>query len=263
MELTVSIVNWNVKEYLRQCLESIFKYSHGIELEIIVVDNASSDGSVDMLREEFPQVKIIENTENLGYGCGHNQVIPIAKGKYILFLNPDTEMLPHTLRRVIKFMDMHPAAGACECREVLSKDKEAVREEMDLSKFTRLLWSFSKFVYRIFPNALTAHLYADFIVKAVKSSYNRYKFSEKPFIESGFLLVRKLALEHTGGFNPKFFYGDEGMELTYRIKKRGWKLYVVQNAKIIHYYGRSVKQMNEAELEEFERNWERRKNFVY
>jgi ABC-type bacteriocin/lantibiotic exporter with double-glycine peptidase domain len=264
MDLTISIVNWNVKDYLEKCLDSIFRYSSGINLEVIVVDNASQDGSTDMVKQKFPQVFLIKNTTNVGYGCAHNQSIAIAKGRYILFLNPDTEVLPDTLPKIVKFMDRHPEAGASRCRELIKKEN-ITGEAVVLTKSRLLLRLFFRLIHKIFPhNRLIASYYANFISKSIMLS--RSIFVKKPLLEGGFLLVRKDALKRVGGFDPKFFLGQEGADLTKRMRRRGWKLYYTPAIKIIHYGLKSINQLSHSELDEMRGNWKKPwqfKKYIY
>ncbi|MFO8165967.1 MAG: glycosyltransferase family 2 protein [Desulfatiglandales bacterium] len=111
MELSVIIVNYNVKHFLEQCLHSVQKASKNLNVEIFVVDNNSVDGSTQLVREKFPEVQLIENKQNVGFSKANNQAIRQAKGKYILLLNPDTVVEEDTFRKIISFMDEHPDAG--------------------------------------------------------------------------------------------------------------------------------------------------------
>ncbi len=151
MELSIIIVNFNTKDITRACLDSIRKYSEGSVWEIIVVDNGSTDGSVAMIRKEFPNVKIVENKANLGFAKGNNQARKIAKGKYVLFLNTDTIVYPNTLRETVDYLENHKEIGALTCKVVLANG--------ELDKDTRRAFptpwvSFSHLVLpldRIFP----------------------------------------------------------------------------------------------------------------
>ena len=116
--LSICIVNWNTRELLRACLQSIYRYPPNAPFEVIVVDNASSDGSAAMVQAEFPQAVLIANTENLGYARGNNQAIQQAQGEYILLLNPDTEVFPDTLNRALAFLAAHPEAGAIGAKQL-------------------------------------------------------------------------------------------------------------------------------------------------
>jgi GT2 family glycosyltransferase len=111
MKLSVIIVNYNVKAYLEQCLRSVYEALHGLEGEVFVVDNLSTDGSVEMVRERFPQVKLIANRENVGFSRANNQAIHESRGEYVLLLNPDTVVGEDVFHQVVRFLDGHPKAG--------------------------------------------------------------------------------------------------------------------------------------------------------
>lgn len=215
------------------------------------------DGSVNMLKEKFPQVTIIENRENLGYGNAHNQAIQIAKGRHMLFLNPDTEMFSDTLYRVLQFMDNHPEAGACTCREIMHREDRS--EVVVFTKFRHLMWSVCTAIHRRFPNSLTAYYCGNFITKALIASHSGYIATKQPALEGGFLLLRKEALRQVGGFDSKFFHGSEGTDLTQRIRKLGWKLYRIPTIKIIHYWNMSINKMSDSEFINLNSDWQKHK----
>ena len=251
MDLTISIVNWNVKEYLKKCLDSILKYSQGFKIEIIVVDNASSDGSVEMLKREFPNVMVIENKENEGYGNAHNRAIKIARGRYILFLNPDVELLADTLEKTMEFMDNHPDAGACLCDEVSRLGYDYIL----LSKLNIFLLTFLQRLNKLFYSRFVSNLIADFLIKQLLLAR---QVKEPDGLEGGFVLVRQKAVKQVNGFDPKFFLGSEGWDLTNRIQKLNWKLYFLPGVRIIHYWGKSLNQISTAELVALQENWRKR-----
>jgi len=258
-QLTISIVNWNVREYLEKCLESIFKYSGGIKLEVIVIDNASRDGSMDMVRKKFPQAAVIENNRNLGYGPAHNQAIKIARGKYILFLNPDTEVMPGTLPNILKFMDIHPEAAACQCAAF--RNKKDIEEFLILTGFDKFLYFFSKTIHKKFPNTATARFCMNIVAKALMQSRNNLSTNfisiKRTNLEGAFLLARMDALKLTNGFDPRHHHGGEGAHLTWDMYKAGWKLYYVLSVRIVHYKSKSFEQISDSDWAKLENEWQR------
>lgn len=258
MDLTISIVNWNVKEYLQRCLDSIFRYSKGIDHEVIVVDNASKDDSVNMVKKKFPQVILIESNENVGYGSAHNQAIKIARGKYILFLNPDTEMLPETLPKMLTFMETHPEAGGCGCREISTIEEIKSKEIIGLSKVRYYWWSLCRIMHKLTGVKHLTNYCLDFMIKARQSYLVKGDYKKILYFEGGFLLLRREALAQAGGFDPRIFLGDEGVDLTMRIRKQGWKLYLVNTIPVIHYGRKSSEQINDSEIMELERKYKER-----
>lgn len=256
MDLTISIVNWNVREYLKKCLYTVFAYAKGLSLEVYVVDNASTDNSVAMVKETFPQVKIIENARNIGYGCAHNQVFPKANGRYILCLNPDTELLPDVLEGMVKFMQAHPEAGASTCIEISQKGERVI----PLAKWQYLLFRFYRAMNRFFPNGITVFVYTNFIGKALLFPSRRRRLMRPQFIENGFLFLRRDALRQAEGFAFQFFFGNEAKDLTGRMARAGWELYIVPQIAVIHYDGKSREQLSDAEIAEFTKNHKNHQN---
>lgn len=255
IDLTVSIVNWNVKDYLGKCLESIFRYVPGIDLEVFVVDNASHDGSVEMVRERFPQVKVIENRENRGFGCAHNQVIPLAQGRYILFLNPDTEMLPDTLPKMLAFMDAHPEAGGCGLREISKAESRDEKEVVVMPRGIYIRYKMCQLLYKILHFRSLAEYCLHLMVKIKQNDYSAYQAKKIAYYEGGFILIRKEALDQSGEFDPKYFLAGEGVDLTSRIKKIGWEIFLVSAVRMIHHGNRSFDQLSPAALQELENDW--------
>ena len=128
MQLSVIIVNYNVKYFLEHCLHSVLRACHGLDAEVIVIDNCSKDGSVEMVRDKFPQVKLIAHTDNIGFSRGNNIGVAIAKGKYILYLNPDTIVPEDCFQKCIQYMDTHLDVGALGCRLIDGKGQFLIKD---------------------------------------------------------------------------------------------------------------------------------------
>ncbi len=139
IDLSITIVNYNTKDLLRQCIKSIYENTKSITFEIIVVDNASTDGSVDMLKKEFPDVKIIANKENLFFTRAHNQALRISNGRYLMILNSDTIILDSAFDKLVKFMDNNPQCGACGPK-LLNPDTSLQRSSDRLPTFLYALF---------------------------------------------------------------------------------------------------------------------------
>ena len=137
MDLSICIVNWNTKSLLRKCLKSIYNKTEGVNFEAIIVDNASRDGSVEMLKNEFPQCNTIPSKFNLGFSKGNNLAIMHARGKYILFLNPDTELKTNALYGMFKFLEDSPKYGAVGCK-LLNEDDFDKLDKCLVSAFTEM-----------------------------------------------------------------------------------------------------------------------------
>ena len=226
MKLSIIIVSYNTKDYLEDTLQSIKQSTDHLEKEIIVVDNASTDGSLEMLNK-FNWVKLINNNHNLGYAAANNSGLKQARGEYILFLNSDTKIFPHTLSTMIDFMDQHPDVGISTCRVELPSG------QIDPAS------------HRGFPtpwNALTYFLGLEKLLPKTKF-FSGYHQSWKDMTQvhdidspaGAFFLTRKSILDQIGGFDNQFFMYAEDLDLSLRIKQAGWKIMYVPLTKIIHH----------------------------
>lgn len=234
MKLTVVIVNYNVKYFLEQCLISVQKACEGITAEVYVVDNNSVDGSVAMVAEKFPWVLLIANTENTGFSKANNQAMRLAKGEYVLLLNPDTVVQEDTFRKVIQFMDKHPDAGGLGVRMV-----DGTGNFLPESK--RGLPTPAVAFYKIFG------LSALFPKSPRFGRYHLGNLSadethEIEILSGAFMLMRKKTLDQVGLLDEAFFMYGEDIDLSWRIIQGGWKNYYYPDTRIIHYKGESTKK---------------------
>lgn len=234
MQLSVVIVNYNVRYFLEQCLLSVQRAAHGIETEVIVVDNNSGDGSVDYIRSKFPTVNVIANKDNPGFSKANNQAIAIAKGKYILILNPDTVVAEDTFQICMQFMESHADAGALGVRMVDGKG-------IFLPESKRALPTPEVAFYKMFGLAS--------IFKHSRR-FGRYHLSYLPETEThavdilsgAFMFFRKEVLDQIGYFDETFFMYGEDIDLSYRVLLGGYKNYYLADTTIIHYKGESTKK---------------------
>jgi len=240
--LSICIVNWNTRELLRACLQSIYRYPPNAPFEVIVVDNASSDGSADMVRTEFPQAVLIANAENLGYARGNNQAIQQAQGEYILLLNPDTEVFPDTLNCALAFLAAHPEAGAIGAKQ-LFPDGRVQSSVRGFPTPANLLWEVSGLA-RLFPRALGGYRMRAF-------TYDRVAEVDQPM--ATFLMARRAVVEQVGLMDEAFplFFND--VDWCYRIKQAGWRIYFVPEVQILHYGGASTRQVRLSAIRESHR----------
>ena len=243
VHLSILIVNWNTRDLLADCLRSITDYRLKIEdpassifnlqSEIIVIDNASTDGSAAMVRERFPRVRLIENAENVGFARANNQGIALAAGRYVLLLNPDTVVHPGALAGLVAFMAAHPAAGACgprllngngslqpACHPMLTPGRE----------FWRLL-----FLERLWPRATYPMARWDTVTPR-----------RVEVIKGACLLLRRAALDQVGLLDENYFMYTEEVDLCYRLAQAGWKLWYVPTAVVTHFGEASSRQVKEA-----------------
>lgn len=234
MKLSVIIVNYNVKYFLEQCLHSVEAAIKGIDAEVFVVDNNSVDGSVEMVREKFPDVKLIANTVNTGFSVANNQAIKVASGEYILLLNPDTVVELDTFSKSVEFMDAHPDAGGLGIKMVDGSGRF-------LPESKRGLPTPAVAFYKIFG------LSALFPKSRIFGQYHLgYLDNEKTHVvdvlAGAYMMLRRETLEKTGLLDETFFMYGEDIDLSYRITKSGYKNYYFPGARIIHYKGESTKK---------------------
>jgi len=233
VDLSVVIVSYNVRRFLEQALRSVFAALEGLEGEVWVVDNASSDGSVQMVREQFPQVKLIANEENVGFARANNQAIAQARGRYVLLLNPDTVVRKDTFRIMVKFMDEHPEAGAAGCK-VLNPD--GTLQLACRRGFPTPMVAFYKIVglSSLFPKSRRFGRYN-------MTYLNPDEVAEVDAVSGSFMMVRREVVEKVGVLDPSFFMYGEDIDWCYRIKQAGWKVYYVPYTEIVHFKGESTK----------------------
>lgn len=238
MLLSVIIVNYNVKLYVYQCLQSLRKAAQGLDWEVLVVDNNSSDGSVDYLKESFPEgsfpeLRIIVNTDNQGFGKANNQAIGMAKGDYLLFCNPDTFVSEDTLRRCLDFMAEHPDAGCLGVKMLNANGTFAPESRRGVPtpwasfcKITRLS--------KLFPHSKTFGYY-----------YMQHLPIDEPaeieIVSGAFMMVKREVVESVGIFDEDYFMYCEDTDLSYRMLKAGYRNYYLPT-QILHYKGESTRQ---------------------
>lgn len=234
MQLSVVIVNYNVKYFLEQCLHSVRKAAVGMHLEVFVVDNDSVDGSVEMVREKFPEVILIANKQNTGFSKANNQAMRIAKGRYVLLLNPDTVVQEDTFRKTVEFMDQHPDAGGLGVKMIDGKGHFLPESKRGLpTPFV----AFSKIfgLAALFPKSrLFGRYHLGFLSKE--------EVHRIDVLSGAFMLMRKEALDKVGLLDEDFFMYGEDIDLSYRIQKGGYENYYYPDTQIIHYKGESTKK---------------------
>ena len=224
MKLSVVIVSYNVRSYLEQCLQSVQRALEGIEGEVFVVDNHSTDDSVEVVKRDYAWVKLMENQENQGFARANNLAIRQAQGEYVLLLNPDTVVEEGTLRNVLAFMEAHPKAGGAG---VMMRN-----EDGSLAPESR----------RALPTPWVSCL------KMIGFD-KRYYMSHLPWEEPGrievisgaFCFLRRKALDEVGLLDEDFFMYGEDIDLSYRLLKGGWENWYLPYA-ITHYKGRSTQK---------------------
>jgi O-antigen biosynthesis protein len=234
MELSVIIVNYNVKHFLEQCLHSVLKASRNLYTEIFVVDNHSADGSTQLVREKFPNVILIENKENVGFSKANNQAIKQAKGKYILLLNPDTVVEEDTFRKTIAFMEGHPEAGGLGVKMIDGKGNFLPESKRGLpTPWVAFCKMFG--LSKLFPKSKRFGEYH-------LSYLSDHEIHSVDVLAGAFMMLRGEVLNQTGLLDETFFMYGEDIDLSYRIKKAGYHNYYFPETTIIHYKGESTKK---------------------
>ena len=244
MCLSLIIINWNTRHLLAQCLKSVAKSVRTFErsnslsrvcrgVQTFVVDNASTDGSADMVRERFPWVRLIENTENVGFARANNQALKLSQGRYAMLLNSDTELTSGALDTLVSFMDAHPEAGACG-PYLLNGDGQSLQPSCHpvLTPW-REFWRLS-FLDKLIPR-----------VTYNMEEWDTTQPREVEVIKGACLVLRREALDEVGLLDEQYFMYTEEMDLCYRLAQAGWKLYWVPQAQVIHYGEASSKQVAE------------------
>ena len=233
-DLSVVIVSWNVAVPLADCLESLVRHAGGLSLEVWVVDNASSDNTLEILQDRYPWVRIIANRENRGFASANNQAIKLACARFTLILNPDTILSEGSLENLLKFLLAHPQAGAVG---------PALRRpdgEPDYSSARRLPSLASVFCLE----ALRMHswpLVGLYLHRKLDMPYDHNTTQPVEAISGAAMLVRSELLQEIGGFGEVFMHCGEDIDLCFRIRKAGWEIWYVAESVIVHLGGQSTK----------------------
>lgn len=234
MKLSIVIVNYNVEHFLEQCLVSVRRAIVGIDAEVFVVDNNSVDGSLKMLSNKFPEVKVIANKENVGFSRANNQAIRVSTGEYVLLLNPDTVVEDDTFHKTLAFMDEHPDAGGLGVKMVDGKGRFLPESKRGLPSPMAAFYKMFGFI-KLFPRSKRfAHYYLGHLPDD--------KINEIEILAGAFMLMRRETLDKTGLLDEDFFMYGEDIDLSYRITQAGYKNYYYPETRIIHYKGESTKK---------------------
>lgn len=248
MDLSIIVVNWNVKELLDACLQSLLKVTHStskLAIEIIVVDSASSDGSPQMVRDNFPQVRLIASQENLGYAKGNNVGAEAAQGRYLFLLNPDTVVQPDALGRMVDYMDAHPEVGVLG-PQLLWPDGSIQSSRRCFPTLGSLFWE-STVLGQWFPE---------------NQYIRRYHLADQPAIQpqkvdwvvGAAILIRREAWQQVGPIDPDFFMYFEETDWCRRSTEAGWETHYLPTAQITHFEGKSSEQVMAARTLRFQRS---------
>ncbi|MFV0555388.1 MAG: glycosyltransferase family 2 protein [Mangrovibacterium sp.] len=234
-DVSIIIVSYNTLNLIGNCIDSVFEKTEGIDYEIIVVDNQSPDESVSFLKGKYgsePNFKLIELQENIGFGRANNEGIKIAQGRNVLLLNPDTILINNAIKILSDYLDANPRVGICGGNLFDEKMKPT-------HSFRRVLPGLRHEVNKMTSGMLFWLIYW---------KNREFNYTSKPlsvgYITGADMMIRKAVLDEVGCFNPAFFMYYEETELTYRIKKAGYKVMSIPRAEIQHLEGKSFKEFN-------------------
>jgi len=225
MDISIIVVNWNTKELLLECLKSIYHTAIDLNIEVIVVDNDSHDGSIQAVKEKFSQVKLIQNNENKGFAKASNQAISVASGRYLLLLNSDTRLTDGALTAFVNFMDKTPEAGIAACQYI---DDEGNKQN-----------SFDNF-----PTLPTELLNKTLLKTLFPQKYpskkkDYYQPMEVESVIGACMMVRREAIKQVGMLDEDYFFFMEETDWCFRMRDAGWKIYHLPEIRIYHLQGKS------------------------
>lgn len=239
-QLSIIIVSWNVKNLLRRCLQSIQHHLAGKSFELIVVDNASTDGSADMVTAEFPQIDLIQNTQNIGFGRANNLGLAKAQGEFVLFLNDDTELKDSKIMQAVRFFQAHPKTGLLGVHLVNpdGSHQPSVRHFPKLSD--QLLYVLK--LHILFPQAKALRRY-------LAQDFDYSKEAKVDQIMGAMMLARRSVMQDLAGFDPGYPNWFEEVDLCRRVNQIGLEVWYVPLAEIIHVKGASFAQHKPLKLQ--------------
>lgn len=227
--LSICIVSYQTHHYLNHCLDSIYQASLQRPFEIIVADNGSWDGTSEFLRNEFPQVQLIQNPQNLGYTAAMNQALRLAQGNYLIQLNPDTEVHPAAFDLLADFLDAHPEVGICGPK-VLNPDGSLQRSCRRGESTPLAVIAHFTALDRLFPNNPKLAQYW-------MSHRNEDEIHEVAGVSGSCMMIRREVVKQIGYLDERFFAYQEDADFCFRARQAGWKVMYVPTAKILHYGG--------------------------
>jgi N-acetylglucosaminyl-diphospho-decaprenol L-rhamnosyltransferase len=247
MDLSIIIVSWNVKELLKKCLRSILTQTQNISYEIIVIDNASIDGTADMIKREFPEVKLVINDRNLGFAAANNQGIKLAQGEILILLNPDTEIVDNALSEMVGYLKKHLKIGILGPK-LLNSDKTL---QPSIRRFPNLLDQL--LILTKLPN-----FFPKLIAKYTAQDLDYQKSQVVEQVMGAALMTRREVINKIGNLDENFKLWFNEIDWCLRSIKTGWQNHYLAQAEIIHYKGQSFSQ-----LQAIKKQYEWNKNLLY
>ncbi len=233
-DVSIIIVSWRVKDLLKLCLQSVYQNTGGYDIEVIVVDNNSNDGTLGMINEGFPDVKLIANSENRGFAKANNQGIKKSQSKYVLLLNPDTEINETTLPETINLMESQSDIGIAGCRMYYpnGSDQPSVRGFPTVGSMSLILLK----IHHILPGLRT-------LKKYFGDDFDYSKTQAADQVMGAYFFLRREMIDQIGLLDESYYIWFEEVDYCYRAKQNSWKTYYCAEASIVHHYGQSFKQV--------------------
>jgi len=232
-DISIVIISWKMKDLLQSCLQSIYKFTKEVKFEIIMIDNNSQDGTSEMIQSEFPEIILIKNKENRGVAPARNQGMAVAKGKYVLILDADVELIENTILKLYEFMESNPCCGVVGSK-LVSTNRQL---QFSCKRFPNLL----SFIFRRLEHfdsiknskTLRYHTMQDWDHKEIK---------EVDYLIGACQFIRGEVIKKIGMYDDKIFYGPEDIDFCLRIWKAGWKVMYSPHTQIVHHEQRITKK---------------------
>ena len=239
LDLSIIIVNWNSVAFLKQCLQSVYAEQRAFTFEIVVIDNASFDGSASMLASEFPLVRFLQGRENVGFARANNAASEACSGRHYLFLNPDTEVIGNALERMLSFIDVTPGAGAVGCTLL----------NTDGSLQTSCIQAYPTILNQLFDAEVLRRMFPKAGWWGMRALFEkRAEPAEVEVISGACLLVSRVAFEAAGRFTPDYFMYCEDVDLCFKLNGAGLRNYYLGDARVTHHGGQSTSTKGESQF---------------
>ncbi len=249
MDLSIVVVNWNTRDLLRRCLASALDHAKGLSFDVWAVDNASTDGSAEMVAREFPQVRLLRNPRNLGFGAASNLALRVTLGRHVLIANADVEFVNDDLAAMVRFLDAHPKVAVLGPK-LLNADgtlQPSCYRHIDAGVAFGIAWG----LHTVIPYGLLARLDPDGPVRRAVGFPDHDKVLRPDWFRGAVLMLRREASNEVGGYDESFYMYGEEIDLFRRLKARGWEIAYLPEAEVIHYGEGSSSQAARAMAVEF------------
>lgn len=243
MDLSIIIVSWNVREKLRENLAALFKSEGDFEFEVFVVDNASADGSAEMVKKEFPRVRLIANTKNLGFAKANNLAIREAKGNFVLLLNPDMRVLPGTLKKMLAWMRQNRQASVAGCR-LISGSGDVIKHIRRFPTF----WDQLAVVIKL------PHLFPAMLKKYLRPDFDYGRQAQVDSIRGSFFMIRRETLKKIPVLDERYFIWFEEVDYCRQVRESGGEVWYTPAAECIDYVGQSFRQVKRGQTQKYFRS---------